>query len=91
MQYAKFLEIQHAASVACINHLAMREEGHSYINKSENFALTLYVVWLLVRAVTGGAIPKAFGIMANNNNRSSVHLARTNEPEAKQNISNTFD
>ena len=34
----------------------MREAGHSYINKSENFALTLYVVWLLVRAVTGGAI-----------------------------------
>jgi len=30
MQYAKFLEIQHAASVACINHLAMWEEGHSY-------------------------------------------------------------
>jgi len=24
-------------------------------------------VWLLVRAVTGGAIPKAFGIMAKNN------------------------
>jgi hypothetical protein len=41
-------------------------------------------VWLLVRAVTGGAIPKAFGIMAINNNRSSEHLARTNEPEAKQ-------
>jgi hypothetical protein len=48
-------------------------------------------VWLLVRAVTGGAIPKAFGIMAKNNNRSSEHLARTKEPEAKQNISNTFD
>ena len=39
----------------CINHLVMREAGHSYINKSENFALTVYVVWLLVRAVTGGA------------------------------------
>jgi hypothetical protein len=32
-------------------------------------------VWLLVRAVTGGAIPKAFGIMAKNYNRSSDHLA----------------
>jgi hypothetical protein len=41
-------------------------------------------VWLLVRAVTSGAIPKAFEIMAKNNNRSSEHLARTNEPEAKQ-------
>jgi hypothetical protein len=26
-----------------------------YTHKSENFALTLYAVWLLVRAVTGGA------------------------------------
>jgi hypothetical protein len=29
--------------------------------------------------------------MAKNNNRSSEHLARTNEPEAKQEISNIFD
>jgi hypothetical protein len=47
-------------------------------------------VWLLVRAVTGSAIPKAFGIMAKNNNRSSGHLARTYEPEAKQYISIIF-
>jgi hypothetical protein len=42
------------------------------------------VVWLLVRVVTGGAIPKAFGIMAKSNNYSINHLARTNEPEAKE-------
>jgi len=48
------------------------------------------VAWLWVSVVAGGAIPKAFGIMANNNNRSSEHLARTNEPEAKQEISNIF-
>jgi hypothetical protein len=28
--------------------------------------------------------------MEKNNNRSSEHLARTNEPEAKQKISNSF-
>jgi hypothetical protein len=28
--------------------------------------------------------------MAKTNNRSSEHLARTNEPEAKQQISNIF-
>jgi hypothetical protein len=44
------------------------------------------MVWLLVRAVTGGAIPKAFGIMAKTNSRYREHLARTNEPEAKQQI-----
>jgi hypothetical protein len=38
------------------------------------------MVWLLVRAVTGGAILKAFGIMAKTNSRSCEHLARTNEP-----------
>jgi hypothetical protein len=37
-------------------------------------------VWLLVRAVTNGA-RAGYG---KNNNRSSEHLARTNEPEAKQ-------
>jgi hypothetical protein len=39
--------------------------------------------------IAGGAIPKAFGIMANNN-RSSEHLARTHGPEVKQEISNIF-
>jgi hypothetical protein len=29
-----------------------------------NALLQNFMVWLLVRAVTGGAIPKAFGIMA---------------------------
>jgi hypothetical protein len=27
-----------------------------FLHKSESFTLTLYIVWLLVRAVTGGAI-----------------------------------
>jgi hypothetical protein len=44
------------------------------------------VVSLLVRAVTGGAIPKAFGTMAKTNIILGEHLARTNEPEAKQEI-----
>jgi len=48
------------------------------------------VVWLLVRAVTGGAITKAFGIIAKSNSYSSEHLAQTNEPEAKQEISDIF-
>jgi hypothetical protein len=56
----------------------------SYMFKSENFALTFSVVWLLVRAVTGGAIPKAFGIWQKPNTYSCEHSARTNEPEAKQ-------
>jgi hypothetical protein len=55
---------------------------------SENFALTFCIVWLLVRAVTGGA-SDGYGIK--NNNGSSEHLARTKEPEAKQQISNIFD
>jgi hypothetical protein len=48
------------------------------------------MVWLLVRAVTGGAIPKAFGIISKTSSHSREHLAQTNEPEAKQNISNNF-
>jgi hypothetical protein len=44
------------------------------------------MVWLLVRAVTGGA-SDGYG---KTYNRSSEHLARTNEPEAKQQISNIF-
>jgi hypothetical protein len=43
-----------------------------------------------VRAVTGGAIPKAFGIMAKSNSYSIMHLAQTPEPEAKQDISNSY-
>jgi hypothetical protein len=51
---------------------------------SENFALTFSVGWLLVRAVMGGAIPKAFGIWQKPNTYSCEHVARTHEPEAKQ-------
>jgi hypothetical protein len=51
-----------------------------------NALLQNFMVWLLVRAVTGGAIPKALGIMAKTNSRYREHLARTNEPEAKQQI-----
>jgi hypothetical protein len=76
-----------------ISFWSYRDDWHwiipdSHIYKSENCALTLSTVWLLVRAVAGGAIPKAFGIMAKTKNCSSEHLARTNEPEAKQQISN---
>jgi len=42
----------------------------------------IYVVWLLVRAVTGGA-SDGYG---KKNSYPSEHLARTNEPEAKQEI-----
>jgi len=45
------------------------------------------VVWLLVRVVAGGA-SDGYG---KKNIIPSEHLARTNEPEAKQKISNTFD
>jgi hypothetical protein len=44
------------------------------------------VVWLLVRAVKGGASDGC----GKKNNYSSEHLARTNEPEAKQDTSNIF-
>jgi hypothetical protein len=42
----------------------------------------IYVVWLLVRAVTGGA-SDGYG---NKKSYPSEHLAQTNEPEAKQEI-----
>jgi hypothetical protein len=44
------------------------------------------LVWLLVKAVTGGASDGS----GKNKNSASEHLARTNEPEAKQHISNIF-
>jgi len=44
------------------------------------------MVWLLVRTVTGG-VSDGHG---KTNNRSCEHLAQTNEPEAKQNISSIF-
>jgi hypothetical protein len=58
--------------------------------KSENFALTFSAGWLLVRAVTGGAIPKAFGIWQKPNTYSCEHVARANEPEAKQKYQISF-
>jgi len=59
----------------------------SYPYESENFPVAFFVVWLLVRAVTGGA-SDGYG---KTNNRSSEHLARTKEPEAKQEILHIFD
>jgi hypothetical protein len=51
-----------------------------------NALLQNFMACLLVRTVTGGAIPKAFGIMAKTNSHYREHLALTNEPEAKQQI-----
>jgi len=63
---------------------------YSHINGADYCAFTVYVVWLLVRAFTGGTIPKAFGIMAKTSSYSSEHSAQTNEPEAKQENSIIF-
>jgi hypothetical protein len=57
---------------------------YSHINGADYFAFTVCVVWLLVRAGTGGTIPKAFGIMAKSNSYSTKHLARTHKPESKE-------
>jgi hypothetical protein len=67
-----------------------QDMGRVCLDKNQylwGFALTICIVWLLGRAVSGGA---SDGYVKYQTTKLASTPARTNEPEAKQKISNNF-